>query len=134
MLAACFPGGCGLRRWYLGRRSLLGRRLCLISVLGLPRKCFRFHRGQFLAVAEELTNHRALGLNRVSLLYDQKGHQTVRDEKKDHQQRKHGMLGSGIRWRTGKQGSHESPELRPERLSGTLGKCSYGTNVEVLCM
>jgi len=64
---------------YTGGSALLFG--CLMVVLG-----FQFRGRQFRTVAEQLADQRALRLDGRTLLYDQHGHQAIRDQKQHREQ------------------------------------------------
>ena len=76
-------------------------------LLGL---CLAFFEGrEFATVAEQLLDQRALRLNGVALFYDQKGHQTVGDQKQHREDRKQGVPRFGSDFRSTKKCRHLRP-------------------------
>ena len=84
-------------RFVLGRRILrLGVGFCLSLGLGLGLLVLDSQLAQLVAVIEERLDQRTLIVNRASLLYDQQGHEAIRDQEQHDEHRKHGMLGFGL--------------------------------------
>jgi hypothetical protein len=87
----------------LGSRFVLGRRSLRLGVgfsrslgLGLGLCVLHSQLGELRAVIEERLDQRTLIVNRASLLYDQQGHEAIRDQEQHDEHRKHGMLGFGL--------------------------------------
>ena len=72
-------------RGRLGRRSFcLGVSIRLSLGLGLSALLLKqtgFHTGQFATVSEQLFNQKPLGIDGPPLLYNQRGHECVGDQK-----------------------------------------------------